>query len=341
MTSPLQDDPYVAIQQPVPAGGDERLTALLAWALLSPSPHNTQPWLWSVDHGAIELRRDNSRLLTVSDPDGREMVIGCGCALEHLLLRLGIDGDPVSISICPDPGDLDLLARVVVGEGVPYQDRPELVEQMRWRRTNRTAYQGEAMPAAQREELLAAMTAFGVDAHWLGAAVERDAVVDLIMQADREQMANHAFRKELSHWMRPEHSHQMDGMEADLLGEHGAAAYVAPLVVRTFDVGKMQAAKDESLTEGSPDIFIIHTPKDDPESWMATGRALAHLTLGAMVLGRASAYMNQPCEVPASRTKLKETLGISGFPQLIVRSGIAKETHAALRRPVAEVLSPH
>lgn len=338
MTSLIDIDPYDAVLETVPAGGDKRLTALLAWAVLSPSPHNTQPWLWSVHDGVIELRRDNSRLLTVSDPDGREMVIGCGSALEHLLLRLGIDGDAITVSVFPDSQDPNLLARVVVGTGEPYHHRPELVEYMRWRRTNRTAYHGEPMSATDREALLDGMAPFGVSAHWLGAAVERDAVIELIMDADREQMANPHFRKELSHWMRPEHSHQMDGMEADLLGQHGAAAYVAPLVVRTFDVGKMQAAKDSSLTEGSPDIFVFQTPADDPAAWLATGRALAHFTLGAMVLGRASAYMNQPCEVPTAREKLRQTLRLSGFPQLIVRSGLAEETHAASRRPVAEVL---
>jgi nitroreductase len=339
MAALLDLDPYVAVQEPVPEEGDQRLSALLAWAVLSPSPHNTQPWLWSVRDGVIELRRDNSRLLGVSDPDGREMVIGCGSALEHLLLRLGIDGDQVTVVICPDPSDTDLLARVTVGEGEPYLNRPELVEQMRWRRTNRTGYRGEPMSTAQRDALLATAASFGVDVYWLDSAAHRDASVDFIMAADRDQMANPDFRKELAHWMRPEHSHQMDGMEADLLGQHGVAAYVAPLIVRTFDVGKMQSAKDASLTEGSPDICVFHTPVDDPINWMATGRALAHFTLEAMSMGRASAYMNQPCEVPHLRAAFRQTLCISGFPQLLLRSGIADETHAALRRPVAEVLT--
>jgi hypothetical protein len=339
MTTLLELNPYEAIQQSIPEEGDGRLKALLAWANLSPSPHNTQPWAWSVRDGVIELRRDNSRLLTVSDPDGRELTIGCGCALEHLLLRLGIDGDLVDVAILPDASDSTLLARVTVGVGEPYVNLPALVAQMPKRRTNRTAYHGEPMSAAQRDHLTAAAGGFGVDVIWASDAAARDAIVDLIMQSDREQMADPAFRKELSHWMRPEHSHQMDGMEADLLGQHGVAAYIAPIVVRTFDMGKSQAAKDSQLTEGSPDIFILHTERDDPAAWLATGRALAHFTLGAMDLGRASAYMNQPCEVPASRAELRKLFDMSGSPQLILRVGVADETHAALRFPVADVLT--
>lgn len=339
MTSQLlQMNPYQAVQQPVPASGDERLKALLAWALLSPSPHNTLPWAWSVIDGVIELRRDNARLLTVSDPDGRELVIGCGCALEHLLLRLGVEGDPVSLELLPEGPESELLARVRVGSGEPYHSQPELVAQMPLRRTNRTAYHGAPMSAKERESLIEAAGNFDVKLRWVDEVPTRAAVVELIMQSDREQMANPDFRKELSHWMRPEHSHQMDGMEADLLGQHGVAAYVAPIVVRTFDVGKQQAAKDSQLTEGSPDLFVFETAKDDQAAWLATGRALAHVTLGAMHLGRASAYMNQPCEVPSSRTKLCKVLATTDSPQLVLRVGLADETHAALRFPVADVL---
>ena len=331
-------NPYQAIIQEIPSFGDERLKALLAWAVLSPSPHNTQPWSWSVRDGVIELRRDDSRLLTVSDPDGRELVISCGSALEHLLLRLGIDGDLVDVAILPDPSDANVLARVTVGSGQPYADLPALVAQMPRRRTNRSAYHGEPMNADERGTLVAAAADFGVEVTWVSDAAAREAIVDLIMRSDREQMADPAFRKELSHWMRPEHSHQMDGMEADLLGQHGVAAYVAPIVVRTFDVGSSQAAKDAQLTEGSPDIFIMSTGSDEPADWLATGRALARFTLGAMDIGRASAYMNQPCEVPTSRLELRELFGIDGAPQLVLRVGLADETHAALRFPVGDVL---
>jgi nitroreductase len=338
MTTVLDLNPYDAVQQPVPESGDARLEALLAWAVLSPSPHNTQPWSWRVRDGVIDLARDNSRLLGVSDPDGRELVISCGSALEHLLLRLGLDGEPVSVDLSAHPDDPAHLARITVGTGEPYMRRPDLVAQMPLRRTNRTAYHGHAMSESERSTLVDACSAFGVQTLWLGDAAQRDAIVTVIMESDREQMADPAFRKELSHWMRPEHSHQMTGMEADLLGQKGAGAYVAPLVVRTFDVGKMQAAKDEALTEGSPDLFVFHTADDQATNWLAMGRALAHFTLGAMALGRASAYMNQPCEVPAARSRVRELFGITGYPQLILRVGIADETHAALRMPVSKVL---
>lgn len=339
MAEILNLDPYEATQLPVAALGDGRLRELLAWALLSPSPHNTQPWSWTVRDGVIDLRGDFTRLLAVSDPDGRELAISCGSALEHLLLRIGIEGDPVRLELLPDSGDPHLYARVTVGEGTAYDRRPELVEAMTMRRTNRTAYHGDPMDAELRGHLDEACAAFGVTTHWITDDATRASLVDLIMESDREQMASAEFRHELAHWMRPKGSHSEDGMEADLLGQKGVAAYVAPLVVRTFDIGKMQAAADSQLTEGSPDIVVLTSAADDTAARVATGRALARLVLTAMAAGRYSAYMNQPCEVPASRVRLAQLIGTEGNPQLVVRLGLADPVHRALRMPVAEVLA--
>lgn len=337
MTNILNLDPYEGIDSALPASGDERLKALLAWALLSPSPHNTQPWSWSVGSGVIDLHADYSRQLTVSDCDGRELTIGCGSSLEHLLLRLGQEHIGISLQEFPDAAQPHHLARVKTGAGDPYPRHDDLVSAMGVRRTNRTAYHGAPMDDSLREALTTACRQFGVTVTWVQDTAARASLVDLIMASDREQMASKEFRHELSHWMRPEHSHRDDGMEADLLGEKGIAAYVAPLIVRTFDVGKMQAAADEELTEGSPDVAVLSTSTDDAGAWLSTGRALAHMVLRAMAGGRYSAYMNQPCEVPASRDKLASLLDVE-HPQLVVRFGLADPVHPALRYPVAEVL---
>jgi hypothetical protein len=332
-------DPYDVIRQPLPPAGDERLAALLAWAVLSPSPHNTQPWRWRVSDGIVELRCDRSRLLEVSDPFGRELVIGCGSALEHLLLRLSLEGGPVRVELAADRDDPDLLARVITGAGTITPPRPDLVAAMAERRTNRTAYRGPPLDEPGRAALAEACAGFGVTLHWMLTPAARERIVELVMAADRAQMASAAFRRELSDWMRPPHSRRGDGMQADLLGASGIAGYVAPLVVRTFDVGSMQAARDGTLLAGSPDIVVISSQRDDRPGWLATGRALARLTLAARAAGRASAYMNQPCEVPEFRGQLAVLLGDDTHPQLVVRLGLADPVHRASRLPLGEVLN--
>jgi hypothetical protein len=119
------------------------------------------------------------------------------------------------------------------------------------------------MDDSLRSRLDEACNAFGVKTTWFLDNAKRLQLADLIMASDREQMRSEAFRHELAHWMRPPNTFSEDGMEADLLGAKGIAAYIAPLVVRTFNIGKMQAAKDAQLTDGSPDLVVMSTPADD------------------------------------------------------------------------------
>lgn len=335
----LELNPYVATQQTLASKGDQRLREMIAWALLSPSPHNTQPWKWSVKNGVVRLYGDYSRQLKISDPDARELTIGCGSSLEHFLLRLGLDRDPIQIDILPDTSEPECFAQVVVGKGKPYKRCPDMVNAMHMRRTNRSTYHGGPMPDGLRDLLDKACVEFGVETSWITKKSSRISLVDLIMQSDHIQMASSEFRKELFQWMRVKSSNSNDGMQVDLLGQHGLAAYLAPLIVRTFDVGTMQAAADAELMEGSPDIVVLSTTSDNPASWIATGRALACFTLTSMAACRYSSYMNQPCEVPKSRNILADLINVDGFPQLIIRLGLAEPVHRAPRKPVVDVLN--
>src|SRR5581483_10025181 len=85
----------------------------------APSIHNTQPWRFRWDGSAFELRADTTRGLTVSDPDGRELVLSCGAALYNLRLALAKLGHRAIVTPLPDRTDPRLLARVEVAPSVP------------------------------------------------------------------------------------------------------------------------------------------------------------------------------------------------------------------------------
>ena len=105
-----------------PAAGDteDLLRFALRYAVLAPSSHNSQPWLFRVDGKAVEVYADRSRRLPVVDPDDRELVMSCGAALYNLRLALSHIGEGVDVSILPSGVDGDLLARVELsGRPVP------------------------------------------------------------------------------------------------------------------------------------------------------------------------------------------------------------------------------
>ncbi|NRB05666.1 MAG: twin-arginine translocation pathway signal protein [Rhodobacteraceae bacterium] len=89
---------------------DDPRKRALSWAVLSPNPHNRQPWLVDLsleDH--VILFVDTDRLLPHTDPFSRQIVIGLGCFLETMTIAAAEDGYGIELELFPDGMDADTL----------------------------------------------------------------------------------------------------------------------------------------------------------------------------------------------------------------------------------------
>src|SRR5918912_3713151 len=97
---------------PKTGNASEKLRFILKYAVLAPSGHNTQPWIFRINQNdTVELYADRTRALAVVDPDDRELVISCGAALFHLRLAIRHFGYTDITELFPHSEDKDLLAR--------------------------------------------------------------------------------------------------------------------------------------------------------------------------------------------------------------------------------------
>lgn len=316
------------------------LRLAIGQAILAPSSHNTQPWRFHVDSRHVELWADRTRVLPVCDPDGRSLVISCGAALSFLVVSLRRHGFAVRIERRPDAAQADLLARVTLGERVvPTRDEVDLCDAIERRHTNRGPFAARMVPIS---DIIALRGSAEIDGVWVDAVQDkarRHLLAELIGDADREQWEDRAFRGELAEWLRGNRNGLTDGMPGYSFGMGDFAAQVAPLIVRTFDRGDGEAARDHDLAEGAPVLAVLATVHDTPRDWLLTGEALGRLLLRATVLHLSASFLNQPIEVESLRPEVARIVGIDGHPQLIVRLGYAdRETRATPRRAVEDVL---
>jgi len=328
-------------EYPTAGAVGEKLRFLLRYAILAPSGHNTQPWLFTVAGGAIGLYADRARALPVVDPDDRELIISCGAALETLHIAMRHFGHRGVLQLTPDPSDSDLLARITLGDrepALPGHADGELFAAITQRRSNRQAFQDRDIPAGLADQLVADAASNGV---WLCLVrgEDRSAVADLVAQGDRTQMADRRFRRELAAWVHPNRSRTRDGMRGYGFGSGDLMSYGGPLVIRSFDLGKGQAAKDHELAQGSPLLAVFGTAEDDQEAWLRCGQGLQRVLLRAQAANVWSSHLNQPIEVGELRPRLAQMVGRAGdFPQLLVRFGFGSASRAQPRRPVDEVM---
>ncbi len=323
---------------PARAGAAERLRFLLQWAVLAPSRHNAQPWIFEIEDDELRTYADPSRSLPVADPDGRQLVMSCGAALVNLRVAAAHFGHATSLEVLPGHRRDGLLARVRLEE--PSASTPEAEEMFRAitrRRTNRLPLDGREPPEGLVTSLLREARREGA---WLRPVEQhqRRFIAELVAEGDRQQWSSSRFRRELAGWTRTNSTARRDGMPGFALGMSDAAALVQPLLARLQNRSRAEADRDRRRALGTKALLVLSTPGDGTAEWVRAGEALQRVLLRATAAGLFASYFSQPIETPALRRRLAEAIGDPGAPQVMFRLGYGLEPRATPRRPVEDVL---
>ncbi|MGM0585657.1 MAG: Acg family FMN-binding oxidoreductase [Pseudomonadota bacterium] len=313
---------------------DERMRRILESAGRAPSSHNTQPWLFEPGPDGVRLHADRRRALPVNDPEDRELVISCGCALMNLRVAAAAEGLGVEVAVLPEPEDPDLLAAVRVGKGGAEAGLAPLAGAVPRRVTHRKRFDGAEVPDAVMARIEEAAAVEGARLRVIREPAAREAAAGLVAEGDRAQWADPRWRRELAAWLHPRR-------RGDGLSVPGLLAPAAALVVRSFDMGGGVAAKDRDLAAESPVMAVLGTEGDGPADWLRAGQGLERALLVAVGAGLQASYLNQPIQTPRLRPKLQQIVPEAGLPQILLRLGPVKDAGASdtPRRLLDEMLA--
>ncbi|KAA3638616.1 MAG: nitroreductase [Proteobacteria bacterium] len=309
------------------------IRSLLKYAVLAPSSHNTQPWLFKITDTTVSLYADRTRALPANDPDDRELTISCGCALMNLRVAAAHEGFWLTCDITPKLNDEDLLAVISFSKADTVSlTEAELFQSIERRRTYRKRFESRDVPDSILGTLSGVATEEGAWLHVIKSEEKRQKIAALVSEGDLIQWSNPSWRRELASWMHPRR-------RGDGLTVPSVVAPIAQAVVRTFDMGNGVGAKDKQLADESPVLAVIGTDGDSVKDWLGAGQALEKILLSADSSGLQASYLNQPIQVASLRTKLQNLLDRGGFPQILLRLGFpTDEIKAAPRRSLDEVI---
>ncbi|MFE3448816.1 Acg family FMN-binding oxidoreductase [Nonomuraea sp. NPDC059194] len=307
----------------------EAIRAALEAATWAPSVHNTQPWTFAVAGEEIGVRADADRKLRAGDPEGREMLIGCGAALFNIRTVLRSRGRAPVTRILPDPDRANLLATVRLGEVVtPDETTRLLCAEIERRRTHRAGFTTLPVPGKLVEALVRQAAAENVKLMPIGdeRAVRVLAAVTQAAQAARAEDA------EVRRWGRAPGSPRKDGVPADAY-PHEPSDTGFPQ--RDYAWG---IESDQPAATATGVVAVMTTPRDSRQEWIATGQALQRVLLYACAYGVSAAFHTQSLELPHLREFLREEVCSGEYPQMIMRLGFTFEASRGVRRPLSEVL---
>jgi hypothetical protein len=291
-------------------------------ATLAPSVHNTQPWVLEFRDHAVSLYERLDRALPRHDPLGRDRLISCGAALEHVLLALRVLGWAPELALRPDPKHPDEVARVTAGRRTAPSDE----DLWRWRvisarRSHRRRFAARAVDAELRGSLACVHAVDGVGVRVLSKPGEFATLAKLLHHAALILRADHAYQRELSAWTSLERD-PAPGAGVSVTTHRTATLPWAGLVRRSTAIPDVPALTDWLSREF---LLLVQTPDDGPLDQIRAGMAAEAIWLTATAAGLVGSVLTQPFQLPEVRAGLVESLSLSGFPQLLLRLGHACE----------------
>ncbi|WP_054814714.1 Acg family FMN-binding oxidoreductase [Nocardia arizonensis] len=298
----------------------------------APSVHNTQPWRWVCDGPSLRLYRDDTRLLEVADPEGRQLVISCGAMVHHVRTAFAASGWHTDILRMPDPARPDWLA---VLEFRPWNDPPAGVraraEAMGRRYTERLA-----MHRPDGWDDLVHRLRMLASPHDVEVDVLDDTVRSRLVTASEHSAAvqryDMQYQAELHWWTG--HAHPTQGVPPQALVTANSA------IARSFPPAGRASGPEPAADEAR--LIVLSTDGDTTEQWLRAGEALSAVLLECTTAGQATCALTHLTELSAARRLLAGLIRHPLDPQVVVRIGTSDNYRLypkTPRRPVTEFLT--
>jgi len=312
------------------------LGTLVELACRAPSVHNSQPWHWAAEDGALRLFLAEHRVPHATDRTGRESVISCGAALDHLRVAAAAAGWQTEIARFPNPNNLRHLASIEFrpSEFVTDADRAR-ADAILARRTDRLPFAAPPGWALIEPILRSAIDPDTATLHVLSDTL-RPQLAEASRLTEAMRRYDSSYHAELLWWTRP--FAVSDGVPYSALA--AAADRDRVDVARTFPGGDRHRGPEPDVDRSV--ILVLCTDGDSHRDALGCGEALSEVLLEATVAGLATCTLSHLTELDTSRDVIRTLIGDSGEPQLLIRLGLipalGDQPPPTPRRPLADVL---
>lgn len=319
--------------------GKDVIREAVTLACRAPSLHNSQPWRWILDSSGLHLFADRMRVVLSTDSTGREVLLSCGAVLDHLRVAMAAAGWDTTVERFPDPHDPDHVAALKFTKiSIVTDAQRDRANAILARRTDRLPF--DAPPEWPSMEVRLRLT---VIPHHVMTDIVLDRDRPILAEASRltEQLrsCDPSYQSELDWWTSP--FALVDGVPQTSLVSDSEAGRVD--VARTFPSAGATERRRDIVADRSKIIVLSTSHEDVRADVLRCGEALSAVLLECTLAGLATCTLTHMTEVAPSRDVIRQLMGQTGSPQLLIRIGVAPsddqgQTHATPRRPVSEVL---
>jgi nitroreductase len=317
------------------------LEDVVAYGLLAPSSHNTQPWKFEIVNNAIHIIADYSRSLPYSDRYNREFFITLGCAWANCEIAAKYFGYEVKSEILPEDALENIVIRLTCvrrKKNGTSKDIIETFQAITQRRTNRFPHIDKKIPMEAIEQCVNHDIDTAIKVHVIDEIKKKTLVAEIAAGVADFVYQDPVFKKELQEWLRPVTTKQKDGIA---LFDAGVSAGETEKIVKNIvnADAKREAENDRKVIQSSTSLLIATSEEDTEEFWLRAGRVVEYCWLYLTHYDIAVAPMTGLIEHPQAHIDLMKIMHTKNRPLFFARIGYPQQsTHVSPRRPIEDVL---
>lgn len=317
-----------ANKKPRPKNLDEALSLAISYAILAPSAHNTQPWIFEIKGHEIIISLDENYTIGSSDPNNMLAYMSLGCAkafLEIALNAMGVDFTTNGLKI-----------------SALHLDKPKEsvdFDAIFNRRSNRFIFSNEKVTEQDVQRLKESISKDN-EIFFISDKKIIDNVSQVTANATETAYADEKFRVELANFLRNNLTRQTDGMPGYVVGAPTPLSFLAPTLIRNVNIGAQEKKQVENLFDNVSLVVVATAKNDSVENWIETGRKLAKIILRAQSLGLQAGWFAAPIVIAGDfRNQIKSAIASDNLPQMVLRIGHpSKIQKITPRKPASRVI---
>ena len=328
----------------------------IAYGCNAPNPHNSQAWkLRNTSDLQTVLYVDKARLLPVTDPQARQIHIGCGCFIETLSAGASTMGFGTAVETFPE-GTYGLsevgmkpVARITLTPAAETQP-DELSDYVYARQTNRRPSPGGAPVSDQQfAEIAKCVRESDVQVIGINDRARMEPLLAIFDQAMTIEVQTRHLWEETRVWTRfseRERAEKRDGLS---LPQAGVVGRLLPLQEWYLKHGDIRRWNSKPALNASLKVFraglastqgllLLKTAANTQQDWIKAGRAYARASLAAARLGLQMHPFSQVLQEYPEMTELQrqfnDLMGVTGEEkiQMAVRLGKGPAPYYSYRR---------
>lgn len=315
---------------------ENQIGFVLNYAILAPSTHNSQPWLFKINAPECQIYYDPKLILPEADPKTRDLYISIGCAIENLILAARYFNIFDSISYGPFENKEQLATIRFKKYTSVRNDEYKIILGTITKRINaRGLFSSESVSTNIINSISSTIQNYLIDdikVHWVADKDKIHKLAKLTADGLKSAYRRPAFRKEMSRWMHPSLTRSKGGLPGYALRMPFLFSFVLPTLVKWFNLGRLLSILNYKSLSSAPLVVVITADRDDPNTWLNVGRLAERLMLEFNNFNWQTSIFVAAIEMGSFHNEVQKIISTNQMPQFLFVVGKVDSRHKATPR---------